>query len=31
MCGMDQRMGESEIEMYCQLIAAFVVDIKAHV
>lgn len=31
LCGMDQRMGESEIEMYCQLIAAFFVDIKTHV
>jgi Zn-dependent peptidase ImmA (M78 family) len=31
LCGMDQRLAESEIEMYCQLIAAFVVDIKPHV
>lgn len=31
LCGMDQRLSESEVEMYCQLIAAFVVDIKAHV
>ena len=31
LCGMDQRLSESEVEMYCQLISAFVVDIKAHV
>ena len=26
--GMDQKMSESEIEMYCQLITAFVNDMK---
>jgi hypothetical protein len=28
--GMDQRISESENEMYCQLIAAFMQDMKKH-
>ena len=27
LCGMDQKMSESEVEMYCQLITAFVNDL----
>jgi Zn-dependent peptidase ImmA (M78 family) len=27
LCGFDQRMNESEIEVHCQLVAAFVEDI----
>jgi hypothetical protein len=28
LCGMDQRMSEGEVEMYCQLMTAFVNDLK---
>ena len=28
LCGMDQKMSDSEVEMYCQLISAFVNDMK---
>jgi len=27
LCGMDQKMSESEVEMHCQLITAFINDI----
>lgn len=27
LCGMDQKMSEGEVEMYCQLITAFINDI----